>query len=158
MLGILLVLIIAVVLVGIVIISSSAKSVGEWLASDSSCLGTKPYSLEKIEQMARVSLPASITGLQAEASGIQDCEIFLSFNMNPDELTSFISSTYIKNPLSKGQLPDYFNNYPSALKWTLDVNQSYLVGEGIKNGEHQYILVDTDAPLTYKVYFATFLP
>lgn len=156
--SVLLISTIVVMLIGLAILSKAAESVGEWVSSDSSCLGTKPYAVNTIEQMARIAFPASMTGLQVEASGIQDCEIFLSFNMKPDELPDFVLSTYLEAPLSAGRLPLYFDDFPAALAWSLDSEKSYLVGEGVKNGEHQYIAVDTDDPLHYTVYFATFLP
>jgi hypothetical protein len=139
-------------------LSEAAGSIGQWVASDSSCLGTKPYTLNNIEQMARISFPASMTDLQAEASGIQDCEVYLSFNINPNELPDFISSTFLETPLSSGQPPVYINSFPATLGWSLDSQRSYLVGQGTKNGEHQYIAVDIDDPLIYRVYFRTFLP
>lgn len=156
-LGTLLVALVVAAVIAIVVISEAAGSVGQWLSFDSGCLGTKPYSTEKIEEITGISIPPDVTELQAEASGIQDCEIFLSFSIKPDDLSDFVSSTYVKMPLIKGKPSGYFDNPPSTLNWSLDNQKTYLVAEGEKNGNRQYIAVDTSNPRLYIVYFSLFL-
>lgn len=139
-------------------LTSASESIGGWLSSRSGCLGEMPYSRETVERMARVSLPENAGDLIVETSGLQDCEIFLSFKIHPDDLDNFLRSTFVETPLRRERPPSYFDHVPPSLAWTLKDVDTHLIGEGERNGERQYIAVDTKALLVYTVYFATFLP
>lgn len=156
--GISFIILITVIVATLTALSSAAESLKQWVSDDTSCLGSKPYAPQKIEEMARMLFPSNVVNLEADASGIQDCTIFLSFDISPEELSNFMSSTYINADLDLGNPPLGLTNLSRTLPWSFDPQKTYLVGEGMKNREHQYIAVDIDNPYFYKVYFATFLP
>ncbi len=124
------------------------------------CLGERPFSREHIEQMANLQIPESASDLSAYSIAFMDCTIYVRFEMDPEELTMFLGSTYVTAPLqSVTAVPvaaSQFEDLPNVLMWDILPTKDFIFGYG-SNGsrEFQAIAVDISDSQRYVVYVIT---
>ncbi len=90
------------------------------------------------------------------------CIIWVRFQVSPNELASFVSTTFIKMPLSSTTLPQLVGGISylqNETGWKLSPLNAHLAGEAAGTGQRavdeQMIYVDTSNPQQYIVYLAT---
>jgi hypothetical protein len=142
-----------IILIGVLALVGASESMDSWFSSASSCIGSSPYSSQRVETVAQVTFPDTISNFRAESLALQDCIIYVSFHINASEFQEFLASTDISVNLTERPPTDSFLDAPSTLGWNLEHERNYLFGEGSNNRGHQYLLVDSRLPSIYLIYF-----
>jgi hypothetical protein len=125
--------------------------------TDTACLGSTDPEVERIEQTASLKLPTSAKHLFVHTIAFQDCTVYIRFEMSADDLTTFLSSTYVSE--LKPKLGSSISFTEMDIDWLFDAETEYLYGEGHNETDMEYhtIIIDTRDPETYIVYVQTFL-
>jgi len=177
--GIILVLILCWVvsfisLTALLFLAGSLLSDGEFFAP-TSC--TEGRDTTRIEELANITFsPSTEKYFVGSSVGGRECSIYISFEIDPTELKSFIDSTTLQviEPVTSHQFKqfsqfssDYYsvlefdgerNRYISKqLYWSFDPEHDYLYGEYFEYPKSQKILIDITNPNRYVVYVVTFL-
>ncbi len=146
----------------IMVIGNAVSGIVEFMppADGTGCLGERPFSRERIEQMANLQIPESASDLSAYSIAFMDCTIYVRFEMDAEELTLFLGSTYVTAPLqSATAVPvaaSQFDDLLDVLMWDILPTKDFIFGYG-SNGsrEFQAIAVDISAAQRYVVYVIT---
>ncbi len=139
------------------------SSGGDLLSEEGGCLPADagPDNPGAVEQVAKLKLPPSTTNLFAHSTAFQDCFVFVSFEMHPDELDEFLTSTSVTalDSVIGSELTYFINLMGDKVNWAFDSQATYLYGEGSSddNFPPQLIVVDPSDPTLYKVYMIALL-
>lgn len=122
------------------------------MGENSSVSGSRPeyrgfIESQAVERTAYFKFPPSATHIESFCMGMQGWFASANFEMSPEELETFINSTYIEMPLDTALPTEPYFFDPDSVK---DM-KSYLYGNGY-NGL-QEVLIDTSDPDKYFVYF-----
>jgi hypothetical protein len=146
-------------LAGAYVIAHALSGVAEFIGSDPEelgCLEKKDKS--HIEARANITLPLSSQNLSARSIAFRDCRVFVSFDMDPADLETFLASTYVSE--LKTVIGSDLTDFNTPLKaWSFWIGRQYLHGEGHDEGfrEYQEIVIDRVSPELYTVYVITHL-
>jgi hypothetical protein len=119
------------------------------------CLGSESSNYFK--------LPSSARDIQKHSDdSTRSCTVRIKFQMNSADLEAFLSSTFIKMPLSSTTLPQAIgglDHLRHQTGWTVNTNVSYFAGEARGEGERyldeQIIFIDVSSQDQYIVYLVT---
>lgn len=147
-------------LAGVYVVAHAFSGIAEFYdghdPEELGCLEKKDRS--HIEARANITLPASARNLTARSIAFQDCSVFVSFDMDPADLETFLASTYVSE--LKILIGSDLRDFNTPLKaWSFVMSRQYLHGEGHDEGfrEDQEIVIDRISPELYTVYVITLL-
>lgn len=125
--------------------------IGYAIRGISSLSGCEESDPEQIEYLAQFELPPSAKNLESYCVGLQAYSADASFEMNPSELDTFITSTHIESHLftEKSSKNEFLN---SRLDKKASQMDSYLYGKYVSADFTQEILIDTSNSERYTVY------
>jgi hypothetical protein len=137
------------------IIAAIVVGSGLYLVRNDSCLGS--------ETGEYFQLPSNTKLLESRSIQLsRSCMYWIKFQISPDQLAQFLSTTFIKMPLLSTSPPQAIggiNYLEQETGWQLNSITSYLAGEGVGRGsrylDEQTIFVDTTDGQQYTVYLTT---
>lgn len=152
LLVVVLILVVTTVVMRVIHGVQTATGLADFFGSGTGCLGPTPYSPDTIGKISKLKLPTGIADLSARSMALPTgCTVFLSFTINAQDLSEFLKTTSIREPLTTTTTlpPDI------AIIATPIRKMTYLVGRGVTSDAQQLVTIDNSDPAHYKVYFVT---
>lgn len=118
--------------------------------------GNANFSMESLEQALGVEFPHSVANIWSQCVLGQESTAEVKFELHPDELDTFISTTNISPPLSATDtlpLSSFFSIFHSPLEDEIKQLDMFLYGTAGSKVWQEDIAVDTRQPDRWIVYF-----
>lgn len=145
---------VVLIFIGVKILGTALSGFGSAISSSE---WVTPQSREAVETVGHFKIPTSAQDVRIYSeSSLNDRFIYVSFEISPSELESFLATTYVGD-LGVSSPPSEFYSLPLELNWKIDTEKEHLSGRG--NGPQvtsQAVIVD-NSDGGYVVYLVVFL-